>query len=50
MEGAPEVVFADADVLEKAYLEQSNVTQLCQALGQEKVFLTTDAYVEYMRK
>ena len=50
LEGTPEVVFAEAEVLEKAYLEQPNVTQLCRALGQDKVFLTTDAYVEYMRK
>ena len=50
LEGTPEVVFAEAEVLEKAYLEQPNVTQLCCALGQDKVFLTTDAYVEYMRK
>ncbi|MBR5508948.1 MAG: ABC transporter ATP-binding protein [Lachnospiraceae bacterium] len=49
LEGNPEIVFADADVLEKAYLEQPNVTKLCHALGQEKIFLTTDAYVEYMR-
>lgn len=49
LEGTPEVVFAEADVLEKAYLEQPNVTKLCHALGQEKIFLTTDAYVEYMR-
>lgn len=50
LEGTPEVVFAEADVLEQAYLEQPNVTQLCRALGQEKVFLTTDAYVEYMKQ
>ena len=49
LDGTPEVVFAEADVLEKAYLEQPNVTKLCHALGQEKIFLTTDAYVEYMR-
>ncbi|KAI4443385.1 Energy-coupling factor transporter ATP-binding protein EcfA2 [Schaedlerella arabinosiphila] len=49
LEGKPEKVFAEADVLEKAYLEQPNVTRLCYALGQEKIFLTTDAYVEYMR-
>lgn len=49
LEGKPEKVFAEADVLEKAYLEQPNVTRLCHALGQEKIFLTTDAYVEYMR-
>lgn len=49
LEGPPEVVFAEADVLEKAYLEQPNVTKLCHALGQKEIFLTTDAYVEYMR-
>lgn len=49
LDGTPEVVFAEAEVLEKAYLEQPNVTKLCHALGQEKIFLTTDAYVEYMR-
>lgn len=49
LDGTPEVVFAEADVLEKAYLEQPNVTKLCHALGQEKIFLTTDAYVEYMK-
>lgn len=49
LDGTPEVVFAEADVLEKAYLEQPNVTKLCHALGQEKIFLTTDAYIEYMK-
>lgn len=49
LDGVPEVVFAEAEVLEKAYLEQPNVTKLCHALGQEKTFLTTDAFVEYMR-
>lgn len=49
LDGTPEVVFANADVLEKAYLEQPNVTKLCHALGQENTFLTTDAFVEYMK-
>lgn len=49
LDGTPEIVFAEADVLEKAYLEQPNVTKMCHALGQDKTFLTTDAFVEYMR-
>lgn len=49
LDGTPEVVFAEADVLEKAYLEQPNVAKLCHALGQKKIFLTTDAYIEYMK-
>ncbi len=49
LDGTPETVFADAKILEQAYLEQPNVTKLCHALGQEKTFLTTDAFVEYMQ-
>lgn len=49
LDGSPEVVFAEAEVLKKAYLEQPNVTQLCGALGHDKVFLTTDDYVNYKK-
>lgn len=50
LDDTPEHVFAQRDILEQAYLEQPNVTQLCHALGSEKTFLTTDAFVEYLRK
>lgn len=50
LDDTPEHVFAQRDILEKAYLEQPNVTQLCHALGYEKTFLTTDAFVEHLKK
>lgn len=49
LDGTPEEVFSRREVLEKAYLEQPNVTKLCHALGQKKTFLTTDSFVEYMQ-
>lgn len=50
LDDSPERVFAQRDILEQAYLEQPNVTQLCHALGYEKTFLTTDAFVAHLKK
>ena len=50
LDDTPEKVFAQHDILEQAYLEQPNVTQLCHALGYEKTFLTTDAFVAHLQK
>ncbi|MDD3206308.1 MAG: ABC transporter ATP-binding protein [Lachnospiraceae bacterium] len=43
-------VFAEKEVLEKAYLEQPNVTKLCQKLGYEEVFLNVYEFIEHQRK
>ncbi|MDD2979614.1 MAG: ABC transporter ATP-binding protein [Hespellia sp.] len=49
LDGNPEKVFSRAEILEKAFLEQPNVTRLCHALGYEETFLTTDDFVEYKK-
>lgn len=50
LDGSAKDVFADEAILKEAYLEQPNVTKLCQNLGYEEVFLNTDEFVTYWRK
>lgn len=45
-DGDTREVFAKKEVLEKAYLEQPHITQLCQNLGAKEVCLTVDEAVE----
>lgn len=40
-------VFSKKDILEQAYLEQPNVTKLCQRLGYDEIFLTTEEFIAY---
>lgn len=47
LDGDTRTVFSQKDVLEKAYLEQPNVTKLCHELGYADTFLTTDQFVQY---
>lgn len=42
-------VFSEKDILEKAYLEQPNVTKLCSALGYDEIFLTVDEFINYRK-
>lgn len=41
-DGPTKEVFAKKDILEKAYLEQPHVTQLCQRLGSSRIYLTPE--------
>lgn len=50
LDGSAKEVFADETILKEAYLEQPNVTRLCQSLGYEEVFLNTDEFVAYQRE
>ncbi|WP_346704207.1 ATP-binding cassette domain-containing protein [uncultured Agathobaculum sp.] len=51
VEGQSTKGFTTAQIARKVgYLEQPNVTQLCHALGYEKTFLTTDAFVAHLQK
>ncbi len=42
MDGSVREVFADRDMLERAYLEQPNVTRLCHELGYRGVYLKVE--------
>ena len=42
-------VFSKKEILEKAYLEQPNVTKLCRALGYDKTFLTVNEFIEFRK-
>lgn len=50
LDGTTREVFAQKEVLEQAYLEQPNVTKLCYGLGYDKVFLTTDEFIQEAQK
>lgn len=50
LDGTTREVFAKEDVLKQAYLEQPNVTKLCQSLGYDEIFLTTDEFITYQKK
>lgn len=39
-------VFSKKEILEKAYLEEPNVTKLCKALGYDETFLTVNEFIE----
>lgn len=50
LDGTTKEVFSHKEILEHAYLEQPNVTQLCQLLGVEETFLTIEEFIEYKKK
>lgn len=50
LDGDTKTVFSAREILEKAHLEQPNVTQLCGALGYQELFLTTEEFVAYYQK
>ena len=50
LDGTAKEVFANKEILEQAYLEQPNVTRLCQSLGYKDTFLTADEFVTYCKK
>lgn len=47
LDGDTRYVFSNKEVLEIAYLEQPNVTKLCNELGYDEIFLTTEEFVNY---
>lgn len=47
LDGTTREVFAEEEILRQAYLEQPNVTRLCQSLGYKEVFLTTEEFIAY---
>jgi energy-coupling factor transport system ATP-binding protein len=47
LDSTPREVFANQELLKTAHLSQPSVTQLCRALGSDKVFLSTDEFVRY---
>lgn len=49
LDGTAKEVFANESILKEAYLEQPNVTRLCQSLGYKEVFLNTDEFITYLR-
>lgn len=50
LDGTTKEVFSHKEILEQAYLEQPNITQLCQLLGVEETFLTIEEFIEYKKK
>ena len=48
--GTTRDVYSYKEVLEEAYLEPPNVTQLCQLLGVKETFLTAEEFIEYKKK
>jgi energy-coupling factor transport system ATP-binding protein len=49
LDGTPQEVYSNSDVLYNSYLEPPHVTQLCQKLGYKETFLTVDEFVEYKK-
>ena len=47
LDGDTRDVFSQKEILEIAYLEQPNVTKLCNELGYDEIFLTTEEFVNY---
>ncbi len=45
-DGPTREVFAEKEILRKAYLEQPHMTQLCQALGSRRIYLTPQEAAE----
>ena len=50
LDGSAKEVFADHEVLEKAYLEQPNVTRLGRELGCDEVFLKVEELAQILEK
>ena len=49
LDGPTAEVYAQTDQLTQAYLEPPHVTQLCNCLGYDQVFLTVDEFVDYVK-
>lgn len=49
LDGPTAEVYAQTEQLTKAYLEPPHVTQLCNCLGYDRVFLTVDEFVDYVK-
>ncbi|MDF2631784.1 MAG: putative transporter ATP-binding protein [Caproiciproducens sp.] len=50
LDGPTKEVFAEKEKLQQAYLEPPHVTQLCNSLGYEEVFLTVEDFVSYIKQ
>lgn len=50
LDGPTAEVFSKRDELEQAYLEPPHVTQLCNSLGYDEVFLNVEDFVAYIRQ
>ncbi len=50
LDGPTAEVFSKRDELEQAYLEPPHVTQLCNSLGYDEVFLNVDDFVAYIKQ
>lgn len=49
LDGSTRAVFANGEVLKKAYLEQPHVTQLCKKLGYKEVYLTVEDFLSRIK-
>jgi len=47
LDGNKQTVYGETELLEKAYLEQPHVTQLCKKLGWSDIFLTVEEFLRY---
>ena len=47
LDGDTREVFSHKEILEMAYLEQPNVTKLCNELGYDEIFLTAEEFINY---
>ncbi len=50
LDGSTSDVFSHKEELKMAYLEPPHVTQLCSSLGYDKVFLSVNSFVSYIKK
>ena len=50
LDGETREVFSNKDLLEKAYLEAPNVTQLCEKLVIEDTLLTVEEFISFMNQ
>ena len=50
LDGDARSVYANTDLLQQAYLEQPHVTQLCQKLGCNQIFLTVEEFIAYQKQ
>lgn len=49
LDGDTREVFQKKDILEHAYLEQPNVTKVCNELGYEEIFLKVEEFINYYK-
>lgn len=47
LDGSTRKVYSNKELLERAYLEAPNVTQLCEKLGIEETILTVEEFIDY---